>query len=618
MKNVFFGLGLPYGFGVRPSIAMSDDGRIIEVHQRAVEGSEVHDEADLAYRVGVRQQMLVDWAEEEIYYGKGYTPSIAFDGHFVVEVHRAEQGDTLSWRLGSWNDGDDVSDDDDDRKGKEIAESEDEGDDDNVRVRIDLSQPTKFAHGKYPNVALSGRNVVAVHESSSIPVIWYNLGRIEDDSILWLGNNALGEGIRPSVAINGHGEVVIVYGSPSNSNLYYRLGLIGDADIFWGQAIALGAGADASVAFTDDGHVIVVHQASQSKELMQRFGKIRDKSIDWAGDAVHFDEGLHPCVACANGMAVQAHESEYTMKLWASSSRITNRARWMQHHMRYLADKTLSQLTTGASHDAGMYVRGALATFGKTQNLNLYRQLSNGIRYFDLRPKWAGGTLYVHHGGVSGPALSEIIDDVQRFMREGHRELIVLKFSHYDKFDDDAYVTLVMLLQEKLGDWLYRTPLVNRRLADIPLREFLRDSGVILAVCDEDYPVAIPAAGIWVYRDYNSASVQLGDLRVYDKYSASMDYQVMRDGQLEQFRRYDGRCASPNTGLPCDQFLLSWTLTPPTGVWHVSKKANRHLGAVMAEIPTQNLHGRSINYLYVDYVEYSRATDVAMFMNGIE
>jgi hypothetical protein len=409
-----------------------------------------------------------------------------------------------------------------------------------------------------------------------------------------------------------------VYRSPSDSNLYYRVGQVREIEVVWGQAIAFGTGGDAAVALTDDGEVIVVFQSSQSRTLLQRFGEIRDNAINWAGEAVHFDDGQHACVACAGRMAIQAHESENTMTLWASTSRITDRARWMHLNLDVLGDKTLSQLTTGASHDAGMYVHGTLATFGKTQNLNLYQQLRNGIRYFDLRPKWSGSTLYVHHGGVSGPAVAEIVDDVQRFMREGHRELVVLKFSHYEKFTRAAYEALVAMLQDKLCDWLYRQPLQGRRLSDIPLQEFLRESGVVLVVCDEDYPIEFPAAGIWVYRDFNAARPQLGDLRVYDKYSSTMSYETMKTGQLKQFQDYNGFCAAPNADVPCDQFLLSWTLTPLTGVWYVSQDANRNLGEVMSVQGVPNSRNLVINYLYVDYEEYSRATDVAMFMNGIE
>jgi hypothetical protein len=589
MKNVFFGLGLQYEDGSAPSIAMSRDGRVMEVHESIGDG-------DLAYRLGKRRQMGLLWAKQNVVYGRGLTPSIAFNGHLLMEVHKEIFGDDdLAWRTAVWNDGDE-------------GPSE-----------IRFSDPVKYASGKVPRIAMNDRIAVAVHQSPTGPSLWFNACDIgEDASVRWRGNVGLGPGIQPNIAINQGNVAVIVYRSPSDSNLYYRIGAVREIEVAWGQAIAFGTGSDAAVALSDDGEVIVVFQSSQSRTLLQRFGKIGDNAIHWAGDAVHFDNGQHACVACAGRMAIQAHESENTMTLWASTSRVTNRARWMHHNMDVLGDKTLPRLTTGASHDAGMYQHGALATLGKTQNLNIYQQLRNGIRYFDLRPKWSGNALYVHHGGISGPTVAEIADDVRNFMREGNRELVVLKFSHYEKFTGAAYEALVAMLQEKLRDWLYRQPLQGRRLADIPMREFLAQSGVVLVVCDGDYPIAFPAAGIWVYRDFDAAHPELGDLRVYDKYSNSMIYETMKAGQLRQFQAYNGFCAAPNAEVPCDQFLLSWTLTPPTGVWLVSQEANRNLGEVMATQGVPNPQDLVINYLYVDYEEYSRATDVAMFMNGIE
>ncbi|MFD0321288.1 PI-PLC domain-containing protein [Lysobacter gummosus] len=389
MKNVFFGLGLQYEDGSAPSIAMSRDGRVMEVHESIGDG-------DLAYRLGKRRQMGLLWAKQNVVYGRGLTPSIAFNGHLLMEVHKEIFGDDdLAWRTAVWNDGDE-------------GPSE-----------IRFSEPVKYASGKMPRIAMNDRIAVAVHQSPTGPSLWFNACDIgEDASVRWRGNVGLGPGIQPNIAINQGNVAVIVYRSPSDSNLYYRIGAVREIEVAWGQAIAFGTGSDAAVALSDDGEVIVVFQSSQSRTLLQRFGKIGDNAIHWAGDAVHFDNGQHACVACAGRMAIQAHESENTMTLWASTSRVTNRARWMHHNMDVLGDKTLPRLTTGASHDAGMYQHGALATLGKTQNLNIYQQLRNGIRYFDLRPKWSGNALYVHHGGISGPTVAEIADDVRNFMRE--------------------------------------------------------------------------------------------------------------------------------------------------------------------------------------------------------
>ncbi len=68
--------------------------------------------------------------------------------------------------------------------------------------------------------------------------------------------------------------------------------------------------------------------------------------------------------------------------------------------------------------------------------------------------------------------------------------------------------------------------------------------------------------------------------------------------------------------IPCDLFLLSWTLTPVTDVWQVSEPASRALGSSMASLPVSNRYGKIVNLLYVDFEEYARVTDVALFRNG--
>ena len=61
--------------------------------------------------------------------------------------------------------------------------------------------------------------------------------------------------------------------------------------------------------------------------------------------------------------------------------------------------------------------------------------------------------------------------------------------------------------------------------------------------------------------------------------------------------------------------MLSWTLTPPTDVWDVSRLANKQLVDALASVGP-NTSGRIVNLLYTDYVEYSRSTDVALARNG--
>ena len=66
---------------------------------------------------------------------------------------------------------------------------------------------------------------------------------------------------------------------------------------------------------------------------------------------------------------------------------------------------------------------------------------------------------------------------------------------------------------------------------------------------------------------------------------------------------------------PCDLFLLSWTLTPVTNVYHYSKEANRNLADVMSET-NANFSDKIPNILFVDYYQLARATGVAIAMTN--
>ena len=290
-------------------------------------------------------------------------------------------------------------------------------------------------------------------------------------------------------------------------------------------------------------------------------------------------------------------------------------AHWMQDHLDALANRPLKRLAMPAAHDAAMYVSHFPGSLGQTQDLTIYGQLSAGVRYFDLRPQWSDGKLFIHHGPIRGPSLDDVLDDVRQFAAEGHRELIILKFSHFEAFDDaGAYPALVKQIDAKLGRWLYKLLPQGKRLADVTLGEYVQKSPAILAVCDGSFPIDHPAAGVWVYRDWDSAHPEQGDLRVFDQYANSKSYVQMKADQFDKFESYDGKCkARPD--VPCDLFLFSWTLTPMTNVRKFAAEVNPNLKPALAELTVPNRFGCVVNLLYTDYVDTAKATDAAIRLN---
>ncbi len=69
------------------------------------------------------------------------------------------------------------------------------------------------------------------------------------------------------------------------------------------------------------------------------------------------------------------------------------------------------------------------------------------------------------------------------------------------------------------------------------------------------------------------------------------------------------------SALPCDLFLLSWTLTPATGVRAYSELPNRKLADDIKVLNYPNRQGCIPNLLYADYVDSAYLLDVALKMN---
>lgn len=290
------------------------------------------------------------------------------------------------------------------------------------------------------------------------------------------------------------------------------------------------------------------------------------------------------------------------------------RARWMQDRLESLGSRPLNRLVLPASHDAAMYEDGFLKSLAQTQDLTIYQQLSHGIRYFDLRPQWYDGKLVIHHGPVQGPDLAVVLRDVRRFAGEGHHELIILKFSHYQGFQDQAYKGLKKQIKESLGPWLYKSLPRGKRLAEITLAEYVGHSSAVLVLCDGSYAMEQRSEGIWVYRDWDSRHPEQGDLCVYDQYSNTVQYPAMKADQFDKFNRFDGKCKA-RRDVPCDLFLLSWTLTPATNVRGFAAEPNRNLESALKELKIPNRFGCVVNLLYADYVDSAKVTEVAIRQN---
>ena len=121
------------------------------------------------------------------------------------------------------------------------------------------------------------------------------------------------------------------------------------------------------------------------------------------------------------------------------SSADENWSTWMQANLATLGGRTLRQLCMPATHDSGMSqigsCRGAIADNTQTQTQGILGQLTQGARYFDIRPVISDGIFVTgHYGyvpavkaveGCNGQSIAGIISDINSFTSD-RAELIIL------------------------------------------------------------------------------------------------------------------------------------------------------------------------------------------------
>jgi hypothetical protein len=205
---------------------------------------------------------------------------------------------------------------------------------------------------------------------------------------------------------------------------------------------------------------------------------------------------------------------------------------------------------------------------------------------------------------IEGPQLKEVVKDIATFFKENESETVILKFSHFQDFSDSAYLQMTEMISKYLDEWMLKEiPDGFDRLAEVTMNNYV---GTILVVIDEDWAIDRAIPGFWVYRDWDSENPHVADLTVFDEYADTTKFEEMKEDQLAKLNDFKGICAH-DSKVPCDLFLLSWTLTPWTNVASTSKDANRELGAVASYLQP-NSKGFYPNLIYLDYLEKARPT----------
>ena len=616
MKTVQIGIGTEYannsqdpGLLYNPAVAVNASNNVISMY-----GNEVN---TLYYNIGTINGAVVDWGGSHRYDDGAYI-AVALNNHNeFVEVHRSGTFDDLWWYGGTLQS-------------------------DGTLRRGEKHKHGNLHDGTVPSIALSNSRIMLGAYQESSTSFKCRIGTYQDQSISFLNTIEI-SGTKPCVAFNQTNDFVLVYLN-NNGDLYCRVGVIGwnnNTPILVGQFEKQVNGVENghydpttnfSVAYSTD-TIIITYQEhidlNTYNALKSISGTNNGNDITWDTEPRIFDYGVSPCISANDQYLVQVHKSENLCDIYYSVCLVTDHARWMENLWNTIYDRHLWQIVMPASHDAGMYE--LTLPEARTQDLSVREQLKGGVRYFDFRPAYdssGDGTYYINHNGISGADLDGILQDIYDFMHDDQaKELVILKFSHFDNFGVDSgansiYRDFTKKITDKIYDYLFNDYSHTTKFGSIPYMTLVSDGGKVLVVCDE-YTLNNQTQGIFTYRDGSlecqeeerNDNPTEGNLVVWDCYSNSTTTSDMETQQLGYLSNYKGKCDGPYPNTTCDMFLLSWTLTPWTrSVWQDSENPDRDLGKYMNTVE-KNQYGQIPNLLYVNYFEFARVTDISIMLN---
>ena len=258
-----------YDTGYTPSVAMNDNGVVVEVHM----------EGGLRYRVGNQGQgNTIIWGDT-VRYDSGVFPCVAINNlGYVVEVHMAS---TASSRLYC-------------HVGKIDTE----------RNLIQWGSSFKYDKGSIPKVAINDAGkVVTVHQTSNVftNALYYHTGTIDEDKFKVKFNKAkkYDSGLLPSVALGKDGQVIEVHESQGfRSALWYHTGTLDGKKILFAPSEHYDSGEAPSVAINNKGQVVEVHKSQGYNTLYYHQGKLDGTTLKLE-ESVYYGDGRNPSAATA-------------------------------------------------------------------------------------------------------------------------------------------------------------------------------------------------------------------------------------------------------------------------------------------------------------------------------
>lgn len=174
-----------------------------------------------------------------------------------------------------------------------------------------------------------------------------------------------------------------------------------------------------------------------------------------------------------------------------------NKSGWMEKTFAAAPQTRLRDIVIPGTHDSGTYAitsssaldpndsswyysfaKGTVADWAKTQDMRIYDQLRQGIRYLDLRVTKYNGDFWITHGMIS-VRLSTVLADIKQFSAEHPREILLLDFQKMPGSADHA--ALQAMIDSYLLDRLLP---VTGSAATVTVNDFWSRNRQVMALMD--------------------------------------------------------------------------------------------------------------------------------------
>ena len=106
----------------------------------------------------------------------------------------------------------------------------------------------------------------------------------------------------------------------------------------------------------------------------------------------------------------------------------------------------------------GKIAKSVVHSWSVTQSMTIYEQLLSGVRYLDLRVAYREGDkeIRILHG-LYGWTIEQVLEEVNRYVTNYPKEIVILDFNHFYNMDSATHETLADMLLGSFSE-IFRAP----------------------------------------------------------------------------------------------------------------------------------------------------------------